>query len=79
MLFWIGVALMFFGGVWIIINGFKKSVWWGLGCLIIPFVALIFGLLNFAQNKIPLLLYVLGLILFFAGGGMNYMAGETSI
>ncbi|HEX7803355.1 MAG TPA: hypothetical protein VF471_11440 [Pseudoxanthomonas sp.] len=67
----IGCILLFVGGIWLIVNGFRKSIWWGLGNLLIPFVALIFGLLNFAENKIPLLLYVIGVVLFFLGGGMS--------
>lgn len=70
-MYWIGCILMLVGGIWLIVNGFRKSIWWGLGNLLIPFVALIFGLLNFAENKIPLLLYVVGLVLFFMGGGMS--------
>ncbi|HWU70525.1 MAG TPA: hypothetical protein VN017_04125 [Pseudoxanthomonas sp.] len=68
-MYWLALILMFVGGIWLIVNGFRKSIWWGLGNLLIPFVALIFGLLNFAENKIPLLLYVIGVVLFFVSGG----------
>jgi hypothetical protein len=32
-------------------------------------IALIFGLLNFSENKIPLLLSVAGLVMYFMGAG----------
>ena len=71
MLYWIGLLLLGGGGIWIVVNGFSQSVMWGLGCLLIPFVALIFGVINFAENKVPLLMYVGGAILLVMGGGFS--------
>ena len=66
-MFWLGVTLSFVGGLWLVVNAFRASVLWGLGSLLIPFVALIFGLINFGENKIPLLLSVLGIAMYFMG------------
>jgi len=41
----------------------------GIGSFIISPIALIFGLLNFSGNKIPLLLSVAGLAMYFMGAG----------
>lgn len=72
-MFWLGVLLSLVGSLWIVVNAFRTSVLWGLGTLFVPFVSLIFALLNFAGNKIPLLLCVLGLVLCFMGWG-SYVA-----
>lgn len=67
-LYWIGIVLCVVGGLWIVVNAFKQSIWWGLGSLIIPLVGLVFAIMHFAENKIPLLLYVVGIVLLIAGG-----------
>jgi len=68
-MFWLGVALGFIGWLWLVVNAFRTSALWGVGSLVISPIALIFGLLNFGENKIPLLLSVLGLVLYFMGAG----------
>lgn len=67
-MYWIGLILCIVGGLWIVVNAFKKSIWWGLGSLIIPLVALIYAIMNFAENKIPLLIYVVGVVALIASG-----------
>jgi hypothetical protein len=64
-MFWLGVALSFVGWLWLVVNAFRQSAMWGIGSLLISPIALIFGLLNFAENKIPLLLCVVGIVLYF--------------
>lgn len=68
-MYWLGIVLSLVGGLWIVVNAFRTSVLWGLGSLLIPFVSLIFALMNFAENKVPLLLCVIGLVLVFMGYG----------
>jgi hypothetical protein len=69
-MFWLGALLSTVGGLWLVVNAFRSSgALWGLGSLLIPFVAQIYGLLNFTENKIPLLLSVVGIALFFMGYG----------
>ncbi|MEO8012128.1 MAG: hypothetical protein ABI650_10825, partial [Dokdonella sp.] len=67
----LGLLLIAVGTIWIIVNAFGQSVWWGIGSLLLPFVALIFALMNFAENKLPLLLYIAGIVLFVMGGGVT--------
>lgn len=68
-MFWLGVALGFIGWLWLVVNAFRTSALWGIGSLLISPIALVFGLLNFGENKIPLLLSVLGVVLYFMGAG----------
>lgn len=67
-MFWLGMLLSTVGGLWLVVNAFRShGVLWGLGSLLIPFVAQLYGLLNFSDNKIPLLLSVAGCALVFMG------------
>ena len=68
-MFWLGVILSLVGGLWIVVNAFRTSVLWGLGSLLVPFVSLIFAIMNFGENKIPLILSVIGTVLVFMGYG----------
>lgn len=62
----VGVILVVFGGVWMLIRAFSESVLWGLGCLFLPLVSLIFLILHWRQAKDPFFLQLLGLGLLFA-------------
>jgi len=74
-MYYLGIALCLIGGLWIVVNAFRKSIWWGLGSLLIPFVAMIFAIMNFAQNKIPLIIYIVGIVLLIVGmPSMSHMA-----
>ena len=64
---YLGIALCLIGGLWIVVNAFRTSIWWGLGSLLIPVVALVFAIMNFAANKIPLAIYVVGIVLLLVG------------
>jgi hypothetical protein len=69
-MFWLGALLSTVGGLWLVVNAFRSSgVLWGLGSLLVPFVAQLYGVMNFAGNKVPLLLSVAGLVMIFAGYG----------
>ena len=55
-MFWLGFVLSVVGGLWIVVNAFRNAgALWGIGSLLVPFVGLIYGLLNFADNKVPLI------------------------
>lgn len=68
-MFWLGIILSLIGGLWIVVNAFRTSVLWGLGSLFVPFVSLIFAILNFAENKVPLIISVIGGVLAMFGYG----------
>ncbi len=69
-MFWLGVLLSAVGGLWLVVNAFRSSgVLWALGSLLVPFVAQLYGVLNFGENKVPLLMSLAGIALFFMGYG----------
>lgn len=58
----IGSMLMLFGylgififGIWMLTIAFQESVLWGLGCLFVPFVGLIFIAKHWEKTKGPFL------------------------
>jgi hypothetical protein len=58
-----GIIVSLFGEVRFLVVAYKHNVWWFLGCLFIPIVALIFFLLNFRATVKPFCLQIFGLIL----------------
>ena len=69
----IGLVIMLIGGLWILIEAFKESVLWGLGCLFFsPLVSLIFVILHWDKAGKPFLLQIVGLVLFALGGGLSH-------
>lgn len=68
-MFWLGVALSLVGWLWLVVNAFRESALWGIGSLLISPIALVFGLINFGQNRIPLLLCLVGIVMYFMGVG----------
>jgi hypothetical protein len=76
-MYWIGLILCIVGGLWIVVNAFRTSIWWGLGSLIIPLVALIYAIMNFAENKIPLAIYVVGVVVLVASGAFSGQVPAT--
>ena len=64
---WIGLGIMFIGGIGFLIAAFRASIWWGLGCLLIPFVNLIFLFLHWQDARNPFLLQLLGVGIALAG------------
>ena len=73
-MFWLGMILASVGGLWLAINAFRAgNTLWGIGALLLPFVAQIYGFLNLDDNKVPLLLSGIGIVLLFMGYG-DYVA-----
>ena len=66
-LFYLGGLITLLGAIWLLVVAFKKSVWWGLGSLLIPFVSLVFVILNWQDSKKPFLIQVVGVVLCFIG------------
>jgi len=40
---------------WYVIVTFNESLWWGLGCLLVPLVSLVFLLSHWSEAKAPFL------------------------
>ena len=63
----IGIALVFIGGIGLLISAFKESIWWGLGCLLFSPVALVFLILHWHNAKKPFFLQLAGVAVLFLG------------
>lgn len=60
--------MLVIGGIGTLIAAFSTSVWWGLGCLLISPVSLVFLILHWDVAKNPFFLQVAGLVLMLLGG-----------
>jgi hypothetical protein len=68
---YIGVLIFILGAIGTIIASFKVGVLWGIGCLLLAPVSLIFLILHWDVAKNPFLLQISGLVLVFIGGGFQ--------
>lgn len=59
------VALV--GHIMVLLVAFRVSILWGLGCLCIPLIGLIFIITHFEESKGALYAYLLGIALQLAG------------
>ena len=64
---YLGIALLILGGIGALMVAFKTSILWGLGCLLIAPVSLIFLILHWDVAKNPFFLQLIGLALAFVG------------
>lgn len=55
-----GLAIAVVAWTWLIVSAFRQTVWWGLGSLILPPVALLFALRHAQKAVGPLVVIVLG-------------------
>ena len=56
----LGVILFLGGEIWFLVVAFQKSVWWGLGCIFLPFVSLIFLVMYWKEAVWPFLVSLAG-------------------
>ena len=59
----LGLLALVIGGVWALVQAFRESILWGLGCILFSPVALVFLVLHWAEAKRPFFLQLAGLIL----------------
>ena len=60
------------GGIWFLVVAFQESVLWGLGCLLVPFVAIIFLIMHSDKALKPFLVQLVGLLPYGAGVYMTF-------
>jgi hypothetical protein len=66
-----GIALALVGNVWITVLAFRTGLLWGLGCLFLPPVGLIYCILHVRETWKPLVVSVVGwatMFFSYAGG-----------
>ncbi len=59
------------GGLWLVVVAFQEGALWGLGCVFIPFVGLVFAVLHWEDAARPFLLAVAGGVLMGVGSAMG--------
>lgn len=47
----VGWLVMLVGGILILIAAFKENIWWGLGSLLLPIVALVFVAMHWDRSR----------------------------
>ena len=67
LLFVVGMIISCIGGFWFLIVTFQESVLWGLGCLFVPFVSLIFLIMHWDRAGTPFIIQLTGCVPMFAG------------
>lgn len=74
----LGTALLFLGlvisvvaGIWFLVVAFRQSVLWGLGCLFVPFVPLVFLIVHWAEAKRPFLWSLVAILPMIAGFALS--------
>ncbi len=70
MLFGVGLIMGLIGGIWFLVVAFQENVLWGLGCLFVPFVSLIFLIMHCDKAGKPFLIQLAGVVPMVAGVAM---------
>ena len=68
---YIGIAIVVVGGIGFLISAFKTSIWWGIGCILISPVSLVFLFMNWTEAKNPFFLQLIGLAIFYVAASMS--------
>jgi hypothetical protein len=64
---WGGMLLMLLGAVLFVISAFRESILWGLGVIFLPFVALVYLILDWPVAKKPFFIWLYGFAFVLAG------------
>jgi hypothetical protein len=57
----VGGIVAFGSGIWLLVVAFQESPLWGLGCIVVPFVSLVFVISHWEDAQKPFLFQILGL------------------
>jgi hypothetical protein len=60
----LGILFIVVGHLWIVVLAFRTGLLWGLGCLFLPPVSLIYCVLGFRETWKPLAVVVAGWAMF---------------
>ena len=56
----LGYIIMILGSILFLIAAFSESIFWGIGCLFVPFVGLFFLLSHWEEAKTPFFIQLAG-------------------
>lgn len=69
-MFWTGLLLGGIGGLWLAVNAFRRTgALWGIAALVVPLAAQLYGLRHLDDNRVPLILSLIGGVLCMLGFG----------
>lgn len=63
----VGAIVSLVGGIWFLIEAFKESPLWGIGCIVVPLVSLFFLILHWDRAGKPFLIQLAGAVPLIAG------------
>ena len=66
-LYAVGAILAAVGGIWVLVLAFRKSLVWGLLCLFISPIAIVFAIQNWAIAKRPFMIEIVGIVILIVG------------
>ncbi len=69
-LLYVGLGIFIIGGAGTLIAAFKTSIPWGIGCLLIAPVSLLFLIMHWDNAKNPFFLQVIGFGIMFFGSSV---------
>jgi hypothetical protein len=67
----VGGLIALVGGIWLLVVAFQESILWGLGCLFVPFVGIVFAIMHWPVARRPVLVWAVGFVLILAGSTMG--------
>ena len=67
LLIYFGFLILLIGSIGFLIVAFKNSILWGLGCLLISPISIIFLILYWNDAKNPFFLQLIGIFVVFLG------------
>ncbi|WP_105199599.1 MULTISPECIES: hypothetical protein [unclassified Pseudoalteromonas] len=67
----IGIVIFLIGGIGFLIAAFKTNILWGLACLFISPVSIIYLILHWSEAKNPFFLQLAGLAVVLFSGSMG--------
>jgi len=75
----LGLLVALAGAIWFYVVAFKTNIWWGIGCLLLSPVSLVFLIMNWKAAWRPWLISVAGAgLVFFGVMLMGYSASEIT-
>lgn len=69
----IGVIIAIIGGILFLIETFKESILWGIGCIILGPISIIFAILHWDVSKKPVVIQLIGFAVMLLGA---YLGGN---
>jgi hypothetical protein len=70
----IGALMLFIGSIWVLVLAFRRHIGWGLASLFIPFVLLVFGVMNWAETQEGMMLTIVGTTVIIFVSGLYFTA-----